>query len=178
MNLLHLFLLQGWGIGGGVLSLQEIIVSPVVGIYYGIEISDRFWICESMKYWQTGYREVVGTSSKDCVFSALSFTETGLLKLKMGKIELGTGPGIGLHLLKNRVKERNEYGGWSITEYYCLNSTSVGFHIDGEIGFRVKQLVISIVGRTGMLLLNPNEENLFYTRGNLTEVNYLLRVLF
>ncbi|MBI4723436.1 MAG: hypothetical protein HY769_10675 [Candidatus Stahlbacteria bacterium] len=173
-----LFLLQGWGIGGGVLSIPKIITSPVVGIYHGIDISDRVWICESMRYWQAGYQKVKGTSSKDCVFSAMSFTETGLLKLKAGKLEFSAGPGIGLHLLKNRVKERNEYKDYIITDYYCLNSTAIGFHIDGEIGFRVKQLLVSIIARVGAILLNPNEENLFYTRGNLTEVNYLLRVLF
>lgn len=178
MNLLHLIIFQCWGIGIGPLFLDEIGYTPLVGIYYLVEISDRFWVCESMEYWQKGYNEIEGTSSKECTFSSLSFVETGFLRFKRWKAELGLGPGIGLHLLKNRVKERNEYGSWIITEYYCLTYNSIGFHIEAKAGIKFSKISLSGGARVGIVLLSPVEENLFYTRGNLKEVVYLLSISF
>lgn len=178
MNLSILFILQCWGIEGGILFLSEIGSAPIIGVHYLVEINNKLLIRESINYWRRKYNEKEETSSKECVFSSLAFVETAFLELGKWNIKLRVGPGIGIYLLKNYVKEKNTYENWIITDYYCLNSTSIGFHIEWGISSNFNQFPISTGVRTGIILLTPSEKNLFYTRGDLKEVAYLVNISF
>ncbi|MCK4353489.1 hypothetical protein KAW65_08805 [candidate division WOR-3 bacterium] len=174
MSFLPIFLFQSWGIGGGILSFDTRGEIPLFNVHYLIEIKENFVICESMEYWQKPYKAIEGTRSKECQFSDLSFKETALFKLNMGKISIGIGPGLGIHLLKNCVKDRKECGSWIITEYYTLNSNSIGFHIETIGSIKFSDFLLSSVVRWGLIFVNNKPENLFYTQGNIKETSYLI----
>jgi hypothetical protein len=173
-----LFLFQCWGIGGGILSLGDIEYAPFAEAHHQIEINRVFSICQSMEYWQKEHNETEGAKSRESVFSALSLVETGFFRVKRGMVEFRLGPGIGLHLLKNRVKERNRQGSWVVTDYYCLNSNPVGCHLTGAVSVQFARWRLSTGAKIGVLFLNPGEENLFSTVGNLKRIAYFVDISF
>jgi hypothetical protein len=175
---LILFFLQLWGIEGGVLFLNNMNNILLTGVYYGIEITNNFLVCESIKYWRKKYKEVEGAREKECIFSGLSFVGNAVFKLRKGKLGIEGGPGIGIHLLKNRVKEKNEYEDWIVIDYYCLTSNTLGLHLESSISIKVAQISLSIGTRRGFIFLHPGEENLFFSRGNLKETAYFLYISF
>ena len=181
MNFFPLLLFQCWGVGGGFLRVEEMGVAPILSAHYLVEIRENLLIHESVGHWQKHYEEIEGTRSKECEFSGLSFNETLLFRLNKWKrcnlkgcdlnMSIGAGPGMGIHLLKNCVKDRMESGGWIITEYYALNANTIGFHISmvAEVGF--KKFSISALVRSGIILINQEGENLFYTNGDIRETS-------
>ena len=173
MSLLYLLIFQCWGIRGGVLSIEKTgLLCPILSAFYFIDLSSKFSICEEVEYWQKGYREVEGTRSKKCVFYSLSFQETVFFTLSKGKTRFKLGPGIGIHLLKNFVKERRKEGDWIITEYYTLNSNPIGFHIASLAEFNFSKISFFGGVKFGILFLASEKENLFYTTGALKEIVY------
>ncbi len=179
MSLLYLFLFQCWGIRGSALSIEgKDLIIPAFSAHYFIDLAPRFSIYEEMEYWKKDCKEVEGTRSKECVFSSLSFQETIFFTLLKRKMELKLGPGIGIHLLKNYVKDRRKEGGWIITEYYTLNSNPIGFHIASLAEFNFSKFLLSGRVKFGVLLLEPGEENLFYTIGDIKEIVYSIGISF
>ncbi len=179
MSLFCLFLFQCWGIKGSILSIDGknlINQIPTFSAYYFINLAPKLSICGEVEYWQKGYREAEGTRSKECTFSSLSLQETIFFALPWRKIEFKLGPGIGIYLLKNYVEERSEEGYWIITEYYNLNSNPVGFHIASLIEFSFSKFSLSGGVKFGILFLEPEKENLFYTRGDLKEIAYSIGI--
>lgn len=167
------------GIRGGLLSIKGVINQvPLLGAHYLVDLSKRFAICEELEYWQKEMKEIEGTRSKECIFSSLSFRETLFFTLNKWGLEFKLGPGMGIHLLKNYVKEQNIYGDYRITEYYSLTSNPIGFHIDTRVGVKLPRVLLSCGVRFGIILLPPDEQNLFYTRGDIKETIYSIGVSF
>lgn len=178
MILISLLLIQSWGIGGGIIEISGRGIAPLVSTHYSIDISDNFLIRESLEYWQKVHIEAQGTRNKNCKFSGLSFTETALVKFNRGNISIGGGAGIGIHLLKNYVKDRKESGSWIITDYYALNSNAIGFHIETSVGSEFQKFSLTGGLRWGIILVDGECENIFYTRGNIQERAYYLCLSF
>ncbi|MDI6840769.1 MAG: hypothetical protein QMD71_07990 [bacterium] len=173
---------QCFGVGCGVLKVDNSRLAPLLSIHYSIEIVDKFFINESIGYWQKPYKEAEGARSKECVFSCLFVDETAIFKLTKWNIQrilwisLGAGPGLGIYLLKNCVKDISEVGGWVTTDYYTLTKNTMGFHIATMVGANFRKLSISVVAKYGIILVDGDTKNLFYTLGDIQESSYSMLI--
>lgn len=138
------------------------------GVFCDHGIDETLRMSSGISYWTKKYRNQEGLVERNCIFSDLSIHEDGLITATVfGRLTLGAGIGISVHLLKNYVKERTDYGYLIITNYYAKTLNRLGLRLQLLAEFRMKNVFLTIKGGYTALLMNSSERNLFYEAGNI-----------
>lgn len=171
--------IQAIGCEAGAASyLPKTGFGPKAGLFYMTDISEAFWMFSGISYWTKGYRSQEGMRERDCTFSDLSLYEDGMItKMFSDRLTVGAGAGISVHFLKNYVKERTHRGSFIITEYYTKAVNRFGLQLQLLAGFKIKNCFLALKGGYTTLLMNSQEENLFYQKGNIRTLSLVLTII-
>lgn len=137
------------------------------GMFYAHNISEAFWISSGISYWAKKYRKQEGIVERDCFFSDLFLHEEGLMAIRLfDRLRVGAGAGISVHLLKNDAKERRDYGSFTVTDYRTKTMNRLGLQVHLLAELKVRRCFVTLKGGYTTLLMDSNQENLFYEVGN------------
>ncbi len=138
------------------------------GVFCDYGIEETFRMSSGISYWMKKYRSREGLAERYCIFSDLFIHEDGLITARVSdRLILGAGIGMSIHLLKNYVKERTDYGYLIITDYYAKTLNRLGLRLQLLAEFRMKNVSLTIRGGYTALLMNGSQRNLFYETGNI-----------
>jgi hypothetical protein len=168
---------DNWGVSSGSGEFKDIGKGFFVGGLYTVPIAKRFCITTDIKYWRMNYENSIGIRTLSCEFSDLSLSETAKWKMNFKRFIPYLGIGIGLHSLKNYVKDIKDYEGLRITDYYALNYNTAEFHTGMGIERPFQRFTIACGIRYSIILIPEKEINLFYTRGSVNAI-YLSIAVF
>lgn len=153
---------------GTALFLPRTGFGPQAGLVYTHSFSENFRISSGICYWTKRYRSQEGIRERNCTFSDLYFYEDGMVTTRFfNRLMVGTGVGISVHFLKNYVKESMDYGSFIITQYYAEPLSRFGLRVHLLVELKINNAFLALKGGYTTLLMNTNEQNLFYEVGNM-----------
>jgi hypothetical protein len=141
---------------------------PEFGIVSYQEVAPRFRIEAGISYWTRNYRSESSYVQRNSTFSDLSLHEAGFAVLSVSdRLVLGAGGGLSVHLLKNYVRERVDYGSVIVTEYYAKTANRLGLGLGLFLEYRIGRCSVAVKADYTALVMATTGENLFYQEGNI-----------